>query len=206
MREDVFVSVDIEADGPIPGDYSMISLGAAVVGSEGLTFYREIKPISSKFVPEALAVSGLAREKLLAEGREPEAAMREFAGWLLKVCPTGRPVFVAFNATFDWMFVNWYFVHFVGVNPFGISGLDIKAYYMGALGLPRWSDTSKRRFDKRFLTTSPHTHHALDDAREQAEIFLRLKTFAQAHAERHTEARDSGAGADEDQTGQFNRF
>lgn len=179
MRDDVFVSVDVEADGPIPGDYSMISIGACVVGSDSQTFYRELKPISSRFEPEALAVSGLSREKLIAEGREPEAAMRELAAWLLKVCPTGRPVFVGFNATFDWMFVNWYFIHFVGVNPFGISGLDIKAYYMGALGKRRWSDTSKRNFDKRFLSSSPHTHHALDDAREQAEVFQRLMRFVE---------------------------
>jgi DNA polymerase III epsilon subunit-like protein len=179
MKSDVFVSVDVEADGPIPGDYSMISIGCAVLERDDLTFYRELKPISEKFEPEALAVSGLQRDKLVAEGAHPETAMRELTAWLLKVSPSGKPVFVAFNACFDWMFVNWYFVHFVGVNPFGISGLDIKAYYMGALGKPRWSDTSKRNFDGRFLSKSPHTHNALDDAREQAEIFARLRKFAE---------------------------
>jgi ribonuclease T len=179
MREDVFVSVDIEADGPIPGDHSMLSLGAAVVGRVDLTFYREIKPISGRFDPEALAVSGLDRDKLAAEGAEPEAAMQDFAAFLAGAQPSGRPVFVGFNATFDWMFVNWYFIHFIGRNPFGISGLDIKSYYMGAFGKRRWGDTTKRRFDKRFLGDTPHTHNALDDAREQGEIFAKLRGFAE---------------------------
>jgi DNA polymerase III epsilon subunit-like protein len=177
MREDVFVSVDIEADGPIPGDYSMISLGAAVVARQGRTFYRELKPISARFVPEALEVSGLDRDKLLVEGVEPLAAMHDFAGFLADVSPGKRPVFVGFNATFDWMFINWYFIHFIGKNPFGISGLDIKAYYMAALGKRRWADTTKRRFDKRFLPNAPHTHNALEDAREQGEIFEKLFSY-----------------------------
>jgi DNA polymerase III epsilon subunit-like protein len=179
MKEDVFVSVDVEADGPIPGDYSMISLGAAVIGSADRTFYREIKPISGQFEPEALAVSGLSRERLVAEGADPAEAMADFAAFLAGASPGGRPVFVGFNATFDWMFVHWYFIHFLGKNPFGISGLDIKSYYMGALGKRRWGDTTKRRLDRRFLADAPHTHHALDDAREQGEIFAKLRGFTE---------------------------
>ena len=177
MREDVFVSVDIEADGPIPGDYSMLSLGAVVIGREDRTFYRELKPISPRFVPEALEVSGLDRVKLLARGADPEASLRELIAFLEEVSPGQKPTFVGFNATFDWMFVNWYFIHFIGSNPFGISGLDIKAYYMGALGKRRWGDTAKRKLDRRFLGPAPHTHNALDDAREQGEIFARLYSF-----------------------------
>lgn len=179
MKDDVFVSVDTEADGPIPGDYSMISFGAVIAGRPEVTFYRELRPISDRFVPEALAVSGLDRDALLREGADPEAAMRDFAAWLAGVSPGRRPVFVGFNATFDWMFVNWYFIHFTGKNPFGISGLDIKAYYMGALGKKAWADTSKRNFEKRFLSDAPHTHHALDDAREQAEVFSKVKAYAE---------------------------
>jgi DNA polymerase III epsilon subunit-like protein len=179
VKEDVFVSVDTEADGPIPGEYSMISVGAVVVGRPESTFYRELRPISERFVPEALAVSGLDRDRLLREGADPEEAMRAFAAWLGEVCPGRRPVFVGFNATFDWMFVTYYFHRFTGNNPFGISGLDIKAYYMGALGKKAWGDTAKRNMDKRFLSDAPHTHHALDDAREQAEVFLKIREYVE---------------------------
>ncbi len=173
---DVFISIDVEADGPIPGDFSMSSLGA-VVAEPALdrTFYREFKPITDRFVPDAAAVSKLDRAKLVAEGADPATAMREFADWTNKTAGRGRrPVAVFFNATFDWQFVNWYFLHFLGKNPFGISGIDIKALYMGALGLPRWGLTSKRNFDRAFLSERPHSHNALDDAKEQAEIFLKV--------------------------------
>ena len=105
--------------------------------------------------------------------------MRDLAAWLGEASPGRRPVFVAFNATFDWMFVNWYFHRFLGKNPFGISGLDIKAYYMGALGKRAWADTTKGGMETRFLSAAPHTHHALDDAREQAEVFLKIKAYAE---------------------------
>jgi len=179
-KEDVFVSVDVEADGPIPGDYSMISIGAVVVGRPDETFYRELRPISDRFIPEALAVSGLDRDRLLREGADPAVAMRELATWLGTVSPGRRPVFVGFNATFDWMFVTYYLVHFTGESPFGISGLDIKAYYMGALGKRSWRDTAKGNMDPRFLSDAPHTHHALDDAREQAEVFQKVRAYVEA--------------------------
>ncbi len=177
MTSEVYISIDIEADGPIPGDYSMSSLGAVVVDDPNATFYREFRPISDKFDAKAAAVSGLNRDQLTAEGAEPAEAMRQFADWIQTVSKGARPVFVAFNATFDWMFVHWYFIHFAGKNPFGISGLDIKAYYMGALGKPRWSDTSKNNIEARFLSSAPHTHNALDDAREQAEVFAKMRQF-----------------------------
>lgn len=172
-RDEVYISVDIEASGPIPGEYSMLSLGACVVGEASKTFYSEFKPISEKYVHEAVDVSKLSLEKLKSSGVEPELGMREFENWIKEVSSEKRPVFTAFNATFDWMFVAYYFHRFLGRNPFGISGLDIKAYYMGKFDTS-WSETAKRNFDKRFLSSKKHTHNALDDAIEQAEIFQKI--------------------------------
>ena len=143
MKKDVYISIDIEADGPIPGDFSMSSLGAVVVGQPHQTFYREFQPITKQFDKQAAAVSGLDREKLVTEGANPTQAMKDFAAWIADVAKGDRPVFVGFNCTFDWSFVHWYFIHFTGSDPFGIAGLDIKAYYMGALGKPLWGDTTK---------------------------------------------------------------
>ncbi|MBI5732257.1 MAG: 3'-5' exonuclease [Candidatus Magasanikbacteria bacterium] len=179
MKKEIFISVDIEADGPIPGDYSMLSIGACVVGSPDKSFYMELKPISEKFDPEALRVCCFDRGVLINEATDPEKAMKEFSVWVDDICGDEyRPVFVAFNATFDWMFVHWYLIRFAGRNPFGISGLDIKAYYMGVLGKEFWADTSKSRLDDRFLSSRLHTHNALDDAREQADIFMKIRKTA----------------------------
>jgi hypothetical protein len=182
MRDDIYISVDVEADGPIPGEFSMSSLGACVVGRPERSFYRELRSITERFDPEAARVSGLDRDRLIKEGADPAAAMRDFAAWIASVTDSGRagkPVFTAFNATFDWMFVHWYFMRFTGSDPFGISGLDVKAYYMGAMGKRRWSDTAKRNIEPRFMPARPHTHNALDDAREQAELFDNIRRYVE---------------------------
>ena len=71
--------VDIEADGPIPGDYSMVSFGAVVVEPTlSRSFYGRLRPISDRWIPEALAVSGHSRDETLGfDG--PAAVMAGFA-------------------------------------------------------------------------------------------------------------------------------
>jgi hypothetical protein len=102
-----YIMVDIEADGPIPGDYSMVSFGAVIVET-GLnrTFYGQLKPISERWIPQALAVSGHSREETLAF-EDPAPVMQRFANWLQREVQD-RPHFIADNNGFDWQFINWY--------------------------------------------------------------------------------------------------
>ncbi|MEW6104263.1 MAG: 3'-5' exonuclease [bacterium] len=175
-KEEIFISVDIESSGPIPGEYSMLSLGACVVGETEKGFYIELKPLNDNYIQGAIDACHLNMETLKTKGAEPNKAMKDFEQWIQRVSQEKRPVFVAFNATFDWMFVCYYFHRFLGHNPFGISGLDLKAYYMGMTHCS-WSETTKRRIDKRFLSPSKHTHNALDDAIEQANIFEKFLNY-----------------------------
>lgn len=170
---EIYVATDIEADGPIPGPYSMLSLGMVVVGQRHLEFYTEIKPISDQFVPEALTVSGLDRNRLLREAPDAQTAMRQAASWLDRLSSNGKLVFVAAPAVFDGMFVHWYFMRFTGQNPFAVNGagIDLRSYWMGAHRLT-WEDTGRSKIrDALGISTPPHTHNALDDARELAAIF-----------------------------------
>src|SRR5690242_9000690 len=99
-----FIMVDVECDGPIPGDYSMISFGAVLVNDTlDETFYGQLKPISDKFIPEALAVSNITREETLTFG-DPEAVMTRFRDWITSVS-NDRPIFISDNNGFDWMFI-----------------------------------------------------------------------------------------------------
>ncbi|HON77530.1 MAG TPA: exonuclease domain-containing protein, partial [Spirochaetota bacterium] len=111
-----WIMVDIESDGPIPGDYSMIEIGAVIVDDRlDTTFYSQIKPISDNYKMESLAVSGYSREDTLSF-RNPEEVMLDFKTWILQNS-VGKPLFISDNNGFDWMFVCWYFHHFLSDNP-----------------------------------------------------------------------------------------
>jgi DNA polymerase III epsilon subunit-like protein len=171
---DPYVSIDVETAGPNPSQYSLLSIGACLVADPRRTFYVELQPVNDNALPKALAVSGLSLEALAERGFSPTKAMARFETWLAKEVPSGqRPVFVAFNAPFDWMFVNDYFYRFLGHNPFGHTALDLKAFYMGLTGVD-WSETTMRYVSARYLGSRPLTHHALRDAQDQAELFRKM--------------------------------
>lgn len=170
---ELYVAADVEADGPIPGPYSMISLGLAVVGRPDLNFYTELKPISEDFDPRALAVSGLDRDRLIAQAPTAEAAMRVAETWVHSLRRIGRPVFLAGPAVWDGMFIHWYFIRFLGKSPFGNtgSGIDLRSYWMGLKGI-EWVESRKGKIKFELdLKDLPHTHHAGEDAAELARVF-----------------------------------
>lgn len=157
--------VDIEADGPIPGDYSMISFGAVIVEpSLSKSFYGKLKPISNRWVPEALQVSGFTREETMSF-EEPKSVMERFAVWISENSKN-RPIFISDNNGFDWQFINWYFHHFLGQNPFGFSSMNLGSLYKGLI-----RDTFK---NFKHLRKTKHTHNPLDDAMGNAEALLEL--------------------------------
>ena len=179
-RREIFVSVDIETAGPIPGDFSLLSIGACVVDDKSLTFACELKPLNRNADPMALKVSGMSLETLEQTGLAPEEAMKQFADWLKGLaCGDEVLVFVGFNAPFDWSFVNYYFHKFIGENPFGFSALDIKAYYMGATAC-QWADTRSSQMAAALQPQRQPNHTALHDAEYQAELFRLIRAQVMA--------------------------
>lgn len=175
-KDEVYISVDIEASGPIPGEYSMLSLGACLTEDISNGFYRELVPITDKVVREAMTVTGFDLDRLKIEGVPPAKAMEEFSQWIASQVPADKKaVFVGFNAAFDWSFVNYYFHRFRQDNPFGIGGIDIKALYMGATGCT-WGETRSSLFPVP-KQDSAEKHNALADARYQAELFKFARTL-----------------------------
>lgn len=170
---EIYISVDVEASGPFAPTYSMLSIGACVVGATAESFYAELKPISKQVVAEALKVVGKPLEHFTKLGREPKVVMAEFEKWVKSISGEQTPVFVGFNAAFDWAFVNWYFYTYLGRTPFGIAPLDIKSYYMGFEGV-EWEDTRSSRIPEMFKGPTAQTHNALHDARSQAQMFERM--------------------------------
>ncbi|HEY5433880.1 MAG TPA: 3'-5' exonuclease [Candidatus Limnocylindrales bacterium] len=174
MTTETWISVDIETSGPTPATGSLIAIGACLVDRPEEAIELLLRPDPAlPWSDEAETVHHLGRDLLRRVGLEPSEALEAFAGWLERAVPAGsRPVFVALNAPFDWMFVADAAWRHLGRNPFGASGLDIKALYLGRHldEVERWRDTSRLRMRERYPVDLPHTHDALDDAREQAAI------------------------------------
>ena len=176
--QEVYVSTDVETDGPVPGLYSMLSIGsAAYLGDKTLigTFSANLETLPGADghprTMEWWRTQPEAWEACRQNIQPPEAAMRNYLAWL-KTLP-GKPVFVAYPAAFDYMFVCWYLNRFTGENPFGWQALDIKTYAMAMLK-KEFLDTYKRNMPSRWFDDLPHTHLALEDAIEQGALFCNM--------------------------------
>jgi DNA polymerase III epsilon subunit-like protein len=165
-----FIIVDVESDGPIPAEFSMVCFGAVLFDdTSDKSFYGQTRPVSNRFVPEALAISGFSREQHLAFN-EPKVVMEKFEKWL-EEHSQGHPVFVSDNLAFDWQFINYYFHRFLGRNPFGFSGRRIGDIYAGLM-----KDAHRATDWKKYRVTR-HTHNPVDDARGNAEALKKFREF-----------------------------
>jgi hypothetical protein len=195
---EVYFSFDVEADGPYPGDYSMLSVGLVAVGTNDgngfkrlpledteLQIYREFCPISKNFDPGAVEVcaqGGLIRDDLKWKGTLPDQSIPEIEQGIRNICARfdGRAIAVAYPLGFDWMFLYWYLCKFgSGIkNPFGFSGcLDIKSLY-AAKANALVINSTKRSMPKSLKSKRAHTHNALDDALEQGDLFCSIMEWA----------------------------
>jgi hypothetical protein len=177
-KPEIYVSTDIEADGPIPGRHSMLSFASAAYTADKQligTFSANLETLPEASVdpgtqawwdknPEAWAA---CRQDL----HQPQEAMRAYVAWLKQL--PGTPVFVGYPAAYDFMFVYWYLIAFAGESPFSHSALDIKTYAMAVLK-KGYRESTKRNMPRRWFSTLPHTHVALDDAIEQGALFCTI--------------------------------
>jgi hypothetical protein len=175
---EIYVSTDVETDGPIPGPHSMLSFASAAYRPDKTllgTFEANLETLPGaagdpktmdwwQTQPEAWAV---ARANL----RDPSEAMPQYVRWVKSL--SGSPVFVAYPAGFDFLFVYWYLIRFAGESPFSFSALDLKTYAM-ALLKKEYRQSGKRNMPRRWFDSLPHTHRALDDALEQGALFCNM--------------------------------
>ncbi len=163
-----WIVVDIEADGQVPGLFSMICFGAVPIvdGEIGKSFYGTLRPISDDWDAESLSISGFTREECL-QFEDPKETMVDFNDWVKSFKVDGKKVkFLSDNNGFDWSFINYYFHRFVGKNPFGYSSRRIGDIYAGFV----------RDLDAKYdsLIKTKHTHNPVDDAMGEAEAFVEI--------------------------------
>jgi hypothetical protein len=176
--EEIYISTDVETDGPIPGPHSLLSLGSAAYrGDKTLlgTFSANLETLPGALGhPDTIAwwkKNPEAWEACRKDPEPPQSAMRRYVDWIRSF--EGRPVFVAYPAGFDFLFVYWYLIRFTGASPFSHSALDIKTYAMAMLKLP-YRESTKKNMPKRWFDPHRHTHVAVDDAIEQGALFCNM--------------------------------
>jgi hypothetical protein len=164
-----YIVVDVEADGPIPHKYSMVCFGAVIAEpSLSKTFYGQVRPIATDWIPDALAVSGFSRQDH-EKFEDPLAVMGKFNAWLQQHS-VGSPIFISDNLAFDWQWINYYFHYFTGKNPFGFSGRRIGDLYCGMK-----MDARLNREWKKLYRRTGHDHNPVNDAKGNAEALLAMK-------------------------------
>ena len=175
---EIYVSTDVETDGPIPGPYSMLSIGCAAYRADKTlvgTFTANLETLpGATGHPKTMAWWDTQKPAWEAHRKNcvsPEKAMIDCVAWL-RALP-GTPVFVAYPVTFDFMFVQWYLIRFAHAAPFGHSGIDLRTLGM-ALQNTTWHRTTKEYMPARWNDPLPHTHIALDDALEQGAMFCNM--------------------------------
>lgn len=179
---EIYISTDIESDGPIPGPYSMLNFGSAAITSDGSVvgkFSANLKPLPAAGQhPETMKF--WARfpdiwEQITADPRDPKEVMDEYTLWLRGIFEShGKTVFVGYPAGFDFTFIRWYLIYFTGDCPFGFQALDMKSYAMAKLGT-EFKETVKKRFPGEWKKTDQkHTHLGIDDAIEQGLMFINM--------------------------------
>src|SRR5437868_4471794 len=105
----LYIDVDVEADGKA-GYGSMLSIGG--VSPFGDEFYCELKPLYDRWLEpqkQFCEAHGLERERLLDEGIEPLKAIKHFVEWTKATTAAhakNKPVFTAFNASFDFPWID----------------------------------------------------------------------------------------------------
>ncbi len=177
-KPEIYLPTDVETDGPVPGVNSMLSFASAaytadktLIGtfSANLELLPDARPDTetSKFWND----NPVAWDACRADLQAPDVAMHTYVSWIESL--PGSPVFVAYPVAFDFMFVYWYLIRFVGRSPFSHSALDIKTLAMAMMGTPYRSST-KRNMPERWFDDLPHTHIALDDAVEQGAMFCNM--------------------------------
>jgi hypothetical protein len=175
---EIYVSTDVETDGPIPGPHSMLSFASAAYKADKTlvrTFAVNLHTLpAAQGHPETMAwweTQPEAWDAARKDLQSPETAMPAYVAWL-KALP-GTPVFVAYPAGFDFLFIYWYLIRFAGESPFSFSALDMKTYAM-AMMRTGYRQAVKRNMPRRWFDPLPHTHCALDDAIEQGALFCNM--------------------------------
>ena len=166
-RKPAFV-IDVEADGGAVGLYSMISFGVVDLYDHSKTFFGQTAPLEGAWYnTKALEVCNVTRQEHESYP-DPETTMVMFQRWLTENYNADRYIMWSDNPAWDFQWVNYYSIRYLGTNPFGHSARRIGDLSAGFNRKP--TDTSSWKK----LRDTKHTHHPVDDALGNAQALTKI--------------------------------
>lgn len=177
---DMYFSTDIETDGPLVGIHSMLSIGSVAIDDEGKeisTFSMNLKeldgaiqdPNTMKWWSDKQTAWNEARKN----PKDPLKVMQAFVMWVKGISEprNSKPILLAHPTVFDYAFIRWYLIRFIGEDIFDLSSIDLRSYFMRHT-CKDYSNSPiifSNELQKKELT-----HIALYDAKDQATVFIKV--------------------------------
>lgn len=158
--------LDVESDGPCPGQYNMINFGLVNVFEPKLSVSHGVLPphvLNNGGIPEARAVSGISWDDQVNFVGDLKLIMKDAQQWLRDLSKATRITIWSDNPAYDWQFWNFYCHTYTAENVAGFSARRIGDLDAGRRKEPFNTNAWKKR------RVTNHTHNPVDDARGNVE-------------------------------------
>ena len=183
--KNLYLSFDIEADGPAPNVNSMISIGIYGfdgMGKEVVSYQRNIEPHPTRVVDKRTKEEFWDKHPemykfIQTKQATAEETMNEIAKLYKSYIDTGYRVnWVAWPSAYDWQWLNCYY------HEFGPPDKPYIGFSAKCASTARWiycknnpmSDKEYNTMLENFAEGEKATHNPLDDARYQGKISFNL--------------------------------
>lgn len=190
-RPELYISLDIETDGPAPGVNSMLALGAVAIKPEEGGEWSEVGEWYKKFqtIPRSWPHPDTMRwwesqpeawKEVMKDREAPDVAIADFIGWLEGEFGKYKLIAIGWPIAFDFAFVNYYCHAYIGRNPLGFAGLDIRSYINGLMHQVEYyglDEAALRQVAGDIDREGLRPHVAVDDAIEQGRLFMSVRRY-----------------------------
>ncbi|MEM7641055.1 MAG: DNA polymerase III subunit epsilon [Pseudomonadota bacterium] len=184
----MFIVTDVEVDGPVPGQNSMLSFASVAVSADGAIlddFSAALSPLPDA-TADPLTLAWLRGQPAVWQSvtdgaRTPSDVMTDYVAWIRAF--QAEPVFTAHPLAMDGPWIDHYLRRFTGIRLlkgpwqgerlFYDGGLCLRSYAAGRLGWPLRRCTAEN-YDPDWLGGHAHTHRAIDDATGYAHLLAHL--------------------------------
>lgn len=176
--DELYLVTDVEANGPIPVDNSMLSFSSVAVDFGGNIhgiFYANLKCLKGshphKKTMEWWKSFPDQYEQATYAPLDPKGVMILYKEWLNNLNNTNTKMVA--DRSLDWMYMQWYMVHFLSEMPLGYDSIHSASF--------AWAHNAENNTYNKSYTKGrwrshkyKHNHVAINDALGEAFVFVNM--------------------------------